>query len=949
MTRLNPYIGPRAFGRDDKRFFHGRDGDIERLLNLLIAERIVLLHALSGAGKTSLINAALVPELEEEGFEVLPVMRVNRLLPEEIIKDIPNTNRYIFSALLSLARFKDYSEAHDMTPEERNKIKKLAGTKFSEYLDEVEKHLFAKKLRVRLAIKQALQKFDEEAIPSLLKMTSEEAKAYTNLNDDEVKILQKLQSSELKYLRSAPEEDIEKQLEADSIVLIFDQFEEVLSADPTDNEAKLKFFEEVGAALYDDTRWALFSMREDYVASLGSLLRPVPTRLNTRFKLELLSRSSAREAIELPAGESGVSFEPEAVDKLVDDLRTVKVQRLDGVTTNQQGEHCEPMQLQVVCFRLWEKLQLSVNENKTQIKLEDLKDIQVDQTLAEFYEDTLESVTETFPTEDEGKIRQWVQNTLITPGDTRGTVFMGSEQAGGMSRKVVEHLAQRHLLRSEQRAGARWYELTHDRFIEPIKKSNRPWLALQAQLKKARTAHAVAIAWFILLALTWLFVEFVVTEPLREARAYYKHKAVLSYVFDSTTKNSQLVADATTACKEGSESKLAAVNNAIGERRKEINKRPQGPQESSREVRLEKKDEQLELDRLTTITKTTFDRCKAEDYPTINQAMEDLRSARNTKGGWVEFELTPEKVKALEKIVPNSMSTHRETSAYNGSARPSATRGVGPAVVAPTPSPTPHPSPSITGEKRDDSRPFDINKGRGSLARIGHASRANSSNQTIKLQKDEIRNLEAGFNVLVDKTMETTGLLTLKNRFAERAESVSLELRSIETNRPQLSKASSTEARKDEDKCTLDEPIPSEITTKYKRLFLSYTSPPDEIIFTLYLIWCGLLMGFMMYLTPALQNVEKGIAAFDLLRSKGLTDPLGWAFIAPFPPVIAIVAVSCLIVIHIRLSLLCYEILKTQLGRSAWATLLIIATIGSFGFYIGIHYFLYRTKSAKAD
>ena len=46
-------------------------------MNLIIAERIVLLHSPSGAGKTSLIQAALIPRLLKNRFQVLPVVRVN--------------------------------------------------------------------------------------------------------------------------------------------------------------------------------------------------------------------------------------------------------------------------------------------------------------------------------------------------------------------------------------------------------------------------------------------------------------------------------------------------------------------------------------------------------------------------------------------------------------------------------------------------------------------------------------------------------------------------------------------------------------------------------------------------------------------------------------------------------------------------------------------------------
>src|SRR5690606_12378736 len=71
----NPYVGPRAFRAGER--LYGRDHEVEELLDLLIAERIVLLHSPSGAGKTSLIQAALIPRIQEDGFQVLPVVRVS--------------------------------------------------------------------------------------------------------------------------------------------------------------------------------------------------------------------------------------------------------------------------------------------------------------------------------------------------------------------------------------------------------------------------------------------------------------------------------------------------------------------------------------------------------------------------------------------------------------------------------------------------------------------------------------------------------------------------------------------------------------------------------------------------------------------------------------------------------------------------------------------------------
>src|SRR4029079_6821035 len=78
-VRPNPYIGPRSFQTGE--VLYGRDRETQDLLGLLIAERIVLLHSPSGAGKTSLVQAALIPRLIEREFTVLPVMRVSQEPP----------------------------------------------------------------------------------------------------------------------------------------------------------------------------------------------------------------------------------------------------------------------------------------------------------------------------------------------------------------------------------------------------------------------------------------------------------------------------------------------------------------------------------------------------------------------------------------------------------------------------------------------------------------------------------------------------------------------------------------------------------------------------------------------------------------------------------------------------------------------------------------------------
>ena len=172
-------------------------------------------------------------------------------------------------------------------------------------------------------------------------------------------------------------------------MLIFDQFEEILTVDPTDRAAKEAFFAQVGAALRDRHRWALFAMREEYPAGLDPYLRPMPTRLSTTFRLELLGEEAARLAMQQPARQAGVDFTDAAARKLVNDLRRVRVQRPEGTTEEQPGLYVEPVQLQVVCRRLWEKLPA----DDTQIGEEDVEAIgDVDSALAGYYAERVAAI-----------------------------------------------------------------------------------------------------------------------------------------------------------------------------------------------------------------------------------------------------------------------------------------------------------------------------------------------------------------------------------------------------------------------------------------------------------------------------------------------------------------------------------------------------------------------------
>jgi WD40 repeat protein len=104
LDNTNPYIGPRPFGDNarERRLFFGRDRESADLLSLALSERLVLFYAPSGAGKSSLINARLLPALRDEGFTILGTVRVGGQLPDKLPLNTL-TNVYIFNLLRDLA------------------------------------------------------------------------------------------------------------------------------------------------------------------------------------------------------------------------------------------------------------------------------------------------------------------------------------------------------------------------------------------------------------------------------------------------------------------------------------------------------------------------------------------------------------------------------------------------------------------------------------------------------------------------------------------------------------------------------------------------------------------------------------------------------------------------------------------------------------------------------
>jgi hypothetical protein len=427
---LSPYVGPRPFGRsrEDRERFFGRKQETEEIVTLIFSHQLVLIYAQSGAGKTSILNAAVTLELEKNGVEVLPLTRVGFSATSAIDVDKSSyynndLNFYIFNTLCSIKP----------------------------------------KIDPKLLANKSLLTFLNEYFPP-------------KLSDK----------------KPSPQ------------VIIFDQFEELFNLFPERwHEQQVVFFNQVAEALDKNPLLRIvFVIREDYLGKLDPFAWILPEKLRPRFRLERLRKGAALSAIKGPLENIKFQFDELQAEKIVDDLLKMRIETITGKIREVKGEFVEPIQLQVVCQRLWrEKLSLSntstpLSNTLSPNDIELLAD--VDAALSDFYVNTIHEAAKQCRIY-EGDLRRWFEDKLITSSGTRAFVHRDTESTGGMPNQVVDILENMHIVRQEWRSGSPWFELTHDRLIQPIKNSNRLWrqdnrweIWLQANIGLKKTRNAIS-------------------------------------------------------------------------------------------------------------------------------------------------------------------------------------------------------------------------------------------------------------------------------------------------------------------------------------------------------------------------------------------------------------------------------------------------------------------------
>jgi hypothetical protein len=303
QTLPTRYPGSRPFTQDDKALFFGRDEDITKLTTFITVEKTTVLYGKSGLGKTSLLNAGVLPKLESQHqYRILPV------------------------------RFGSYTHDNLKHPLDIVEEQIAARSQQEGFLSSIESEVISlwqhiKNLELTLPNQPTvLLVFDQfEELFSYPEGVADFAEALADL------LYSRMPKSFQRALRLATRNNPN--------LLTLEQ------SDFLERPLKVK---------------VVMSIRSDRMSMLDSLSSQMPQILLNCYELKPLSRQQAEEAIASPAQKSGefqsplFTYQPEALRKILDYL------------TQKGTKPIESFQLQILCQFVEETLIIARNDTSVE-------------------------------------------------------------------------------------------------------------------------------------------------------------------------------------------------------------------------------------------------------------------------------------------------------------------------------------------------------------------------------------------------------------------------------------------------------------------------------------------------------------------------------------------------------------------------------------------------------
>ncbi len=280
--------------------------------------------------------------------------------------------------------------------------------------------------------------------------------------------------------------EFERNGEALTPVLVFDQFEEFFEHEKADQEELTseladmvsdrlpeRIRESLRAIPFRDRTpeqldWhspipvkIIFAIRSDRMSLMDDMSTKIPSILHNRFQLKPLGINAAKEAIEEPAKALGdhfdtpsFTYDPTALRIMLEYLKNTK-------------EEIESFQLQLLCRNI-ERTVLRKGQADYVVKEGDFGGADgIKSILNNYYEQEINELEQP----EQQVARKFIEEGLILAGRRVGISEGVEEQSYGVNKDLLAKLLASRLIRAENTHLGRSYELSHDTLVAPILES----------------------------------------------------------------------------------------------------------------------------------------------------------------------------------------------------------------------------------------------------------------------------------------------------------------------------------------------------------------------------------------------------------------------------------------------------------------------------------------------
>lgn len=422
MSNQNKAKWASCYEEVDCADFKGRSQEIADLLELIEYNDFSVLYAVSGEGKSSLINAGLKPELRKRGYYPIVV----RFSTKELEDDYVTFANSIIDNSNSGEGNKDKKLLYFNTLV-KSKIDQSNSDKVNQYICEI----------------SSIENGSSVAVASRLEQNVFSRNLYYEQSAEDESRMGSM--STWKDLKLVP-------------ILIFDQFEEVFYKGCTDS-----FFlwlnELYKCAVNSKKFKVLLSLRNDYVSELDywSMQRKdlfMPQIKNNRYFLKPLTIQSAKEVMDSYKNSYELDFDENKKSTILDASKVGWVQNMNG----QEENPCiSALALQLILSGLASNNDSDKKNGENQ---------SVETILQSYYEKSLEDSGIRLDSLE----RDVLEDALISPNGHRQLISVNDEllEKINFEEKYLDKLLETKIVRKTKPSqdGPSWIEFSHDSILK---------------------------------------------------------------------------------------------------------------------------------------------------------------------------------------------------------------------------------------------------------------------------------------------------------------------------------------------------------------------------------------------------------------------------------------------------------------------------------------------------